>query len=70
PTAPQPMTLLGPVPSPYLSAHFGRSLAFALVACGVARMGETIYVPMPDPTIAVEATDLVFFDKGLGRIHG
>ena len=33
-------------------------------------MGETLYVPMKDKTIAVEVTDTVFFDKEGGRIHG
>jgi sarcosine oxidase subunit alpha len=27
-------------------------------------------VPMPDKTIAVEVTDMVFFDKEGGRING
>jgi hypothetical protein len=42
----------------------------ALVAGGRARKGETLYVPMPDKTIAVEVTDMVFFDKEGGRING
>jgi sarcosine oxidase subunit alpha len=33
-------------------------------------MGKTLYVPMPDKTIPVEVTDLVFFDKEGGRING
>ena len=33
-------------------------------------MGKTLYVPMPDKTISVEVTDLVFFDKEGGRING
>jgi sarcosine oxidase subunit alpha len=41
-----------------------------MVAGGRARMGETLYVPMKDQTIAVEVTDMVFFDKEGGRIHG
>ena len=33
-------------------------------------VGKTLYVPMPYKTIAVEVTDLVFFDKEGGRING
>ena len=70
PNEPKPMTMLGHVTSAYWSENCGRSIAFALVAGGRARMGQTLYVPMPDKTIAVEVTDLVFFDKEGGRIHG
>ncbi|MNL79175.1 Aminomethyltransferase [compost metagenome] len=64
------MTMLGHVTSSYWSENCGRSIAMALVAGGQARLGETLYVPMADKTIAVEVTDMVFFDKEGGRIHG
>ncbi|MGV8936436.1 MAG: sarcosine oxidase subunit alpha [Allorhizobium sp.] len=70
PNQPKPMTMLGHVTSSYWSENCGRSIAFALVAGGRARLGETLYVPMADKTIAVEVTDMVFFDKEGGRIHG
>ncbi|MQB41919.1 sarcosine oxidase subunit alpha [Rhizobium sp. ICMP 5592] len=70
PNEPKPMTMLGHVTSAYWSENLGRSIAFALVAGGRERMGKTLYVPMPDKTIAVEVTDLVFFDKEGGRING
>ncbi len=70
PNEPKPMTMLGHVTSSYWSENCGRSIAFALVAGGRARMGETLYIPMPDKTIAVEVTDMVFFDKEGGRING
>ncbi len=70
PNEPKPMTMLGHVTSAYWSENCGRSIAFALVAGGRERMGKTLYVPMPDKTIAVEVTDMVFFDKEGGRIHG
>ncbi|MBP2550025.1 sarcosine oxidase subunit alpha [Neorhizobium galegae] len=70
PNQPKPMTMLGHVTSAYWSETLGRSIAIALVAGGRARMGETLYVPMKDKTIAVEVTDMVFFDKEGGRIHG
>ncbi len=70
PNEPKPMTMLGHVTSAYWSENLGRSIAFALVAGGCERMGKTLYVPMPDKTISVEVTDLVFFDKEGGRING
>ena len=70
PNQPKPMTMLGHVTSSYWSENLGKSIAFALVAGGRARKGETLYVPMPDKTIAVEVTDMVFFDKEGGRING
>ncbi|MEQ1404505.1 sarcosine oxidase subunit alpha [Neorhizobium sp. Rsf11] len=70
PNQPKPMTMLGHVTSSYWSENCGRSIALALVAGGRARMGETLYVPMKDRTIEVEVTDMVFFDKQGGRIHG
>jgi sarcosine oxidase, subunit alpha len=41
----------------------------ALVAGGREKMGQTLYVPMPDRTIEVEVCDAVFFDKEGGRIN-
>lgn len=70
PNAPKPMTMLGHVTSSYWSENLGRSIAFGLVADGRARMGETLYIPLADKTIAVEVTDMVFFDKEGGRING
>jgi sarcosine oxidase subunit alpha len=70
PNQPKPMTMLGHVTSSYWSENLGRSIAFALVAGGRSRMGETLYVPMADKVIAVEVTDMVFVDKEGGRING
>jgi sarcosine oxidase subunit alpha len=70
PNQPKPMTMLGHVTSAYWSENCGRSIAMALIAGGRARVGQTLYVPMQDRTIAVEVTDPVFFDKEGGRIHG
>ncbi len=65
-----PMTMIGHVTSAYWSENCGRSIALALVAGGKAKIGQTLYVPMPDRTIAVEVSDMVFFDKEGGRING
>ncbi|OHV75490.1 sarcosine oxidase subunit alpha [Ensifer sp. LCM 4579] len=70
PNEPKPMTMLGHVTSSYWSPNCGRSIAMALVAGGRARLGQTLYIPMADRTIAVEVSDMVFFDKEGGRLHG
>ncbi|WP_411033486.1 sarcosine oxidase subunit alpha [Shinella sp. BYT-45] len=70
PNEPKPMKMLGHVTSSYWSENCGRSIALALVAGGQARMGQTLYVPMPDRTIAVEVSDMVFIDKEGGRLNG
>ena len=53
---------LGFVSSVYHSASLGRSIALALVAGGRDRIGERLYVPMPDESIAVEVVAPVFYD--------
>ncbi|WP_439623905.1 sarcosine oxidase subunit alpha [Shinella sp.] len=70
PNEPKPMKMLGHVTSSYWSENCGRSIAMALVASGQARLGQTLYVPMPDRTIAVEVSDMVFIDKEGARLNG
>jgi len=70
PNQPVPMTMIGHVTSSYWSENCGRSIAMALVADGRNRIGETLYVPMPDQMIEVEVTDTVFFDEKGERVHG
>jgi sarcosine oxidase subunit alpha len=41
-----------------------------MVAGGRARMGQTLFVPMPDGEIAVEVTSPVFSDPEGRRLHG
>jgi sarcosine oxidase subunit alpha len=64
-----PFRPLGHVTSSYYSAQLGRSIALALVAGGRARMGQTLYVPMPDRDIPVEVTSPVFYDSRGSRLH-
>ena len=64
-----PMTMLGHVTSSYWSATLGRSIALALVAGGQERMGETLYIPMPDGVIRAVVSDMVFLDKDGSRLH-
>jgi sarcosine oxidase subunit alpha len=68
--APIPAKMIGFVTSSYWSANLGRSIALALLENGRARMGETLYVPMPRQTVAVEVTGTVFLDPKGERLHG
>lgn len=70
PNQPKPMKMLGHVTSSYWSENLGRSIAIGMVMDGRSRMGETLYVPLADRVVAVEVTDMVFFDKEGTRIHG
>ncbi len=54
---------LGHVTSSYWSDKLGRSIALALVTDGRKRMGEQLYVPMPNGSLAVEVTAPVFYDR-------
>ncbi|ABQ61036.1 sarcosine oxidase alpha subunit [Brucella ovis ATCC 25840] len=58
-----PMTMLGHVTSSYWSETLGRSIAMALVSGGKDRMGETIYMPMPDGSVhEAIISGTVFYD--------
>ncbi len=70
PNQPIPMTMIGHVTSSYWSENCGRSIALALVAGGRGRMGQALYVPMPDGVIEVEVSGTVFFDEAGGRLNG
>ena len=70
PKQPVPMKMIGHVTSSYWSENCGRSIALALLAGGRDRMGETIYVPMPNGTIEAEVTGMVFFDEKGDRLNG
>jgi sarcosine oxidase subunit alpha len=65
-----PMALAGHVTSSYHSAVFGRSIALAMVQCGRARIGDTVYIPMPDGDIAAQVTSPVFYDPQGVRLNG
>jgi len=65
-----PMQLLGHVTSSYESPALGRSIALAMVSGGRARIGQTLYVPMPGRDIAVTVTAPVFYDTEGARLHG
>ncbi|KAB2854915.1 MAG: sarcosine oxidase subunit alpha, partial [Bauldia sp.] len=65
-----PMPMIGHVTSSYWSENCGRSIALALVAGGRDRIGQTLWVPMPDGTVEVEVTGTVFFDEKGERLNG
>jgi sarcosine oxidase subunit alpha len=71
PAQPIPMRMIGHVTSAYRSATLGRSIALGLVQGGRGRMGQTLWVPMPErPAIAVEVTSPVFLDPENARLDG
>ncbi len=65
-----PMAMIGHVTSSYRSPSLGRSFALAMVQGGRARLGETLFVPMPDRMVAVTVTEPVFVDPEGERLHG
>ncbi|MDP9065425.1 MAG: sarcosine oxidase subunit alpha, partial [Pseudomonadota bacterium] len=65
-----PMRLIGHVTSSYASSVLGHPIALALVEGGRQRLGQTLYVPMPDGDVAVEVTSPVFYDPAGERING
>lgn len=64
-----PMKLIGHVTSSYASSVLGHSIALAVIAGGRARLGQTLYVPMPDGDLEVEVTSPVFYDSAGARIN-
>ena len=65
-----PMKLIGHVTSSYASAALGHPIALAMVAGGRARIGETLWVPMPGGMVEVTVTNPVFYDPDGARLHG
>jgi len=70
PKASIPVPMIGHVTSSYHSATLGRSIALAVVAGGRARIGETLFVPMPGATHRVIVTDTLFYDREGTRLDG
>ena len=65
-----PMRLIGHVTSSYHSAVLGHSIALAVVRGGRTRLGQTLYVPMPDGEIPVVVTSTVFYDSEGTKLNG
>jgi len=67
----RPMTQLGHVTSSYWSPNLGHSIAMALVKGGRARLGQTLYAPLPGgKVIACKVGETVFYDKEGVRLRG
>jgi len=64
-----PMQLIGHVTSSYASSVLGTSIAMAVVAGGRARLGQTLFVPMPQGDVEVEVCSAVFYDPSGARIN-
>jgi len=69
PAAPIPMPMIGHVTSSYRSAALGRTIALAVIADGRARIGETIFVPMPGKVIRATVTAPMFYDATGSRLN-
>jgi sarcosine oxidase subunit alpha len=66
-----PMTMLGHVTSSYWSEALGRSIAMAVVSGGKDRMGETLYMPMPDGSVhEAVVSGMVFYDPEGKKLNG
>ena len=70
PNQPPPMDMIGWVSSSYLSDNCGGPIAMALVEGGFDRMGETLYVPMPDGVVEVEVRDTNFWNPDAESDNG
>ncbi|RCK50757.1 sarcosine oxidase subunit alpha [Thalassospira profundimaris] len=68
PNQPIPMKMVGHVTSSYHSDAAGRPIAFGLVEGGHDKMGDTIYIPMPEGVIEAEVTGTVFYDPEGARL--
>ena len=65
-----PAKMIGHITSSFWSEPLGHSIALALVRGGRARMGEELYVPMPDKVHRVKVVEPVFYDPKGERLNG
>jgi sarcosine oxidase, subunit alpha len=65
-----PTKSYGYITSAYFSANLNRSIALALVAAGRARIGQRLFVAMPDSSIPVQIVHPVFIDPQGERLNG
>ena len=64
-----PTKSLGYVTSAYFSVNLDRSIALAMIAGGRAKIGQKLYVAIPDATIAVQIVNPVFIDPHGERLN-
>jgi sarcosine oxidase, subunit alpha len=65
-----PMPMAGHVTSSYRSPGLDRTFALGLLEGGHGMHGRTVYVPLPEGTIAVRVTRPVFYDPDGERRDG
>ena len=65
-----PMSMIGHVTSSYRSATLGRTFALAMVVGGRARIGDTVFAPLPEGTIEAVVTEPMFWDPEGTRRDG
>ncbi|MFT6557181.1 sarcosine oxidase subunit alpha [Sneathiella sp.] len=70
PDAVIPVKMVGHVTSSYWSETLGHSIALAVVENGQNRLGETVYIPMPNEILAAEIVNTVFYDPDGLRLNG
>ena len=58
-----PMSMIGHVTSSYFSPNCGRPIAMALIKSGRDRMGQTVYIPLKNKSIAATITNVNFLDN-------
>jgi len=58
------------VTSSYWSPALQRSIALGMVKAGRRRVGETLHVPMPNKTIAVNVVPSQLYDPAGVRLNG
>ncbi len=61
--------MIGHITSSYMSAPLGHSIAFGMVAGGLGRIGDDVFIPMPDMTHRVKIVDPVFYDPEGKRLN-
>ena len=67
PNQPKPMKMVGHVTSSYQST-MGHPIAMAVIEGGFDRMGETVFIPMPDGVRKARVTSTVFYDPDNTRL--
>lgn len=67
PNQPKPMKMVGHVTSSYQST-MGHPIAMAVIEGGFDRMGETVFIPMPDGVRKARITSTVFYDPDNTRL--
>lgn len=70
PDQPVPMQMIGHVTSSYRSAALGRTFALALVRGGRSLIGQTVYAPLINRTIAATIASPVLYDPENRRRDG